>query len=145
MVRAVAGVIVGGIVWWMGFWGVAIAVASFWPAYGVAGRELMTGGAGTFTTTMYAFNVLLWVLAEIAAGWIAVVVGRRRESAWLLAAPLMVFLCFMHLYLEWARFPGWYNLAVALLSGPAVLWGGRLAARFVRPAAVIAPAAARGV
>jgi hypothetical protein len=140
MVRAVAGVIVGGIVWWMGFWTVAIGVAALWPAYGAAGRALMNGGVGTFTPTMYAWNLLMWVLAEIAGGWIAVVVARRREAAWVLAALLMVFLCFMHLYLEWARFPGWYNLGVALFSGPAVLWGGRLAAGFVRPAAVAAAA-----
>ncbi len=53
----------------------------------------------------------------------------------MLAAVLMTFLCFMHLYLEWDRFAGWYNLAVALPSGPAVLLGGRLAARFVRTTA----------
>ena len=137
MVRGVIGVLVGGVVWGMGFFGLARVLDSIWPAYATTAHEFMTTGASGFTPTMYGWNALFWVLAEIAAGWIAVVVARRREAAWVLAAILMLFLCFMHLYLEWVRFPGWYNLVVALPSGPAILLGGRLAARFVRSRAPV--------
>jgi hypothetical protein len=34
---------------------------------------------------------------------------------------------FLHLYYAWDNFPWWYNLAVALPSGIAVLVGGKLA------------------
>jgi hypothetical protein len=135
MVRGVLGVIGGLIVWWIGFFLLARSLYFVWPAYAVAAHEFMATGADGFTVPMSLCNALFWVLAEIAAGWIAVVIGRRRESAWILAALLMVFLCFMHLYLEWDRFAGWYNFAVALPAGPAVLLGGRLAARFARPTA----------
>jgi hypothetical protein len=137
MMRGVIGVVVGGVMWWLGFFGLARVLYSFWPAYAATVHEFMTTGASGFTPTMYGWNALLWILAEIAAGWISVVVARRREAAWVLAAILMLFLCFMHLYLEWVRFPGWYNLVVALPSGPAVLLGGRLAARFVRSRAPV--------
>jgi hypothetical protein len=133
MVRGILGVIGGAIVWWVGFWSLARSLYSLWPAYASAARDFMVTGAADFTTPMNTCNALFWVLAEIAAGWIAVVIARRREAGWVLAAMLMVFLCFMHLYLEWDRFAGAYNLAVALLSGPAVLLGVRLAARFARP------------
>ena len=132
MVRGILGVVGGGIVWWVSFFGLARILYSFWPAYATTAHEFMVTGVSGFTTPMYGCNALFWVLAEIAAGWIAVVIARRRESAGVLAAVLMTFLCFMHLYLEWDRFAGWYNLAVALPSGAAVLLGGRLAARFVR-------------
>jgi hypothetical protein len=132
MVRGILGVVVGGIVWWMGFFGLARLLYSVWPAYATTAHEFMVTGVVGFTTSMYACNALFWVLGEIAAGWIAVVIARRRESAWVLAALLMTFLCFMHLYLEWDRFAGGYNLAVALPSGPAVLLGGWLARGFAR-------------
>jgi hypothetical protein len=133
MMRAVIGIIVGAVVWWMGFFGLARVLYLLWPAYAATAHEFVVSGVSGFTSVMYGWNALFWVLAEIAGGWIAVVVSRRRESAWVLGALLMAFLCFMHLYLEWARFPGWYNFAVALPSGLAVLLGGRLAARFTRP------------
>jgi hypothetical protein len=132
MLRGILGVVVGGIVWWMGFFGIARVLYLLWPAYATTVHEFMVTGVSEFTTPMSACNAFFWVLAEIAAGWIAVVTARRRESAWVLGALLMTFLCFMHLYLEWDRFAGWYNVAVALPSGPAVLLGGWLARGFVR-------------
>lgn len=132
MVRGILGFVVGVVVWWMGFFGLARLLYLSWPAYATTAHEFMVTGVSGFTTPMHGCNALFWVLAEIAAGWIAVFIARRREAAWVLAAVLMTFVSFMHLYLEWDRFPGWYNLAVALPSGPAVLLGGRLAARFVR-------------
>jgi hypothetical protein len=142
MLRGILGVVVGGVAWWMAFFGIARLLYSFWPAYATTARAFMFTGVVGFTTPMYACNALFWVLAEIAAGWIAVVIARRRESAWVLAALLMTFLCFMHLYLEWDRFAGWYNVAVALPSGPAVLLGGWLARGFARePGAAASPGA----
>jgi hypothetical protein len=132
MVRGVIGVLVGAVVWWLGFFGLARVLVSFWPAYAATVHEFMTTGASGFTSMMYGWMALLWAVAEVAAGWIAAVTAKRREAAWALAAILMAFLCFMHLYLEWDRFPGWYNFVVALPSGGAVLAGGRLAARFLR-------------
>ncbi len=140
MIRGVLGVLGGGIVWWIGFWGCALLLALAWPAYATIGHQFVTTGAFEFTVPMAACNVVLWALAAIAAGWIAVAIARRREPAWILGALIMGFLCLMHLYLEWNRLPWWYNLCVALPSGPAVLLGSRLAARFVRAGLPIASA-----
>jgi len=77
--------------------------------------------------------VMFWILAEIFAGWVAVVVARRRQASWILAAPIGLFMAVNHLYLEWDSFPWWYNVAVAVPAAPAVILGGRLAGRFARP------------
>ncbi len=81
MVRGILGFVGGGVVWWMSFFGLARLLYSFWPAYATTAHEFMVTGVSGFTTPMYACNAVFWVLAEIAAGWIAVVIARRRESA----------------------------------------------------------------
>jgi hypothetical protein len=53
--------------------------------------------------------------------------GRSFRPSWVLAALVMAYMCFMHLYYVWDRIPWWYNLLVALPSGAAVLLGSRLA------------------
>jgi hypothetical protein len=86
---------------------------------------------------MAVFNVIFWILAEIAGGWVAVAIARRREAVWVLAAIVGGYLLYEHLYAEWANIPAWYNLAVAITGIPAILLGGQLAGRSalrVRPA-----------
>lgn len=53
-----------------------------------------------FTPAMSCINALFWILAEIGAGWLTVVIAKRREAAWVLAALIGVYLAFMHLYSE---------------------------------------------
>jgi hypothetical protein len=77
--------------------------------------------------------VSFWILAEIAAGWLTAVIARRAGAVWVLAALVMGYLCFMHLYYIWHALPWWYNLVVALASGPAVLLGGKLGVPSARP------------
>ena len=50
-----------------------------------------------------------------------------------LALTIALYLSAIHLVFFWPNFPWWYNLGVALLAAPAVLLGGKLAGRFVRP------------
>ena len=133
MVRGVLGVLGGGVVWMAAFSILARVLFLAWPAYAAPAQVWMDTGVYEFGALMSGFNALFWLLAEIAAGWIAVVIAKRREAAWVLAALLMLYLSFLHLYYYWANFPWWYNLAVALPSGAAVLLGGKLAGRWVRP------------
>jgi hypothetical protein len=86
-------------------------------------------GVFTFTPPMACFNLLFWVLAEIAAGWVAMKVARRSGAVWVLAGVLGVYLAAMHLVFYWPRFPWWYNLGVVIPAIPAVLLGARLARR----------------
>jgi hypothetical protein len=134
MVRGVLGVVVGWIVWFCGFLALAILLAAVWPEYRVHGQAWMNDHVFDFPTGMAIFNVLFWVLAEIAGGWVAMAIARRREAVWVLAAIVGGYLLYEHLYAEWANIPAWYNLVVAVAAIPAVLLGGRLAGGSAEPA-----------
>jgi len=134
MVRGVLGVVVGWIVWFVGFLALAIVLAAAWPEYRVHGQAWMNDHVFDFPTMLAVCNVLFWLLAEIAGGWVAMVIARRREAVWVLAAIVGGYLLYQHLYAEWANIPAWYNLVVALSAIPAVLLGGTLAGRNARAA-----------
>ncbi|HEV7714243.1 MAG TPA: hypothetical protein VGO53_01525 [Steroidobacteraceae bacterium] len=130
MLRGVLGVIVGAVGWMTGFYTLAIGLSMLWPGYALHGREFIREGVFTFTAPMACCNLLFWVLAEIAAGWVAMKIAKRREAVWVLAALLEIYLAAMHLVLYWPRFPWWYNLGVVIPAVPAVLLGRRLAGSF---------------
>ena len=125
MVRGALGILGGGVAWAAAFFILARLLYLVWPAYALRAQVYMETGLYDFTPQTSAFNALFWMLAEIGAGWVAVVIAKRREAAWVLAAVLMLYMSFMHLYYVWDNFPWWYNLAVALPAGPAVLLGGK--------------------
>lgn len=127
MVRSVLGVVVGAIVWTVAFWILAMVLALLWPDYAIHGRQWMRAGVFTFTPLMAFCNLVLWVLAEIAAGWAAGRIAKGRVAVWVLAALLGIYLAVLHLVLYWPRFPWWYNLGVVIPVIPAVLLGARLA------------------
>lgn len=140
MTRAVLGFLAGVLVWMPAFFLFAGLGSFVWPEYRTHAQAWFETDVFTFPAPMAAYNAVCWAAAEVLAGWVAVAVGRRYGVAWALAAVLELYLSFLHLYWYWPRFPWWYNLAVALAAAPAVLLGGRLAARFLRPRAAIAAA-----
>ncbi len=58
----------------------------------------------------------------------------------MLAAIVGGYLAYEHLYAEWFNLPRWYNLTVALLAIPAVLFGGRLGRRSLAAGRSVTPA-----
>ena len=127
MVRSVLGVVAGAIVWMVGFYALAIVLAKLWPDYAIHGRQWMREGVFTFTAPMAFCNLVLWVLAEIGAGWVAGKIAKRHGAVWVLAGLLGIYLAVLHLVLYWPRFPWWYNLGVVIPAVPAVLFGAKLA------------------
>jgi len=126
MVRSVLGVVVGIVLWAVGFYVLAIVLAQLWPDYAIHGRQWMKEGVFAFTPPMACCNLAFWVLAEIGAGWAAGKIVRRREAVWVLAGLLGIYLAALHLLFYWTRFPWWYNLGVVVSAVPAVLFGGKL-------------------
>ena len=127
MVRSVLGVVIGAIVWMVGFYVLATGLAYLWPDYAVHARQWLRDGAFTFTPAMAGCNLLLWVLAEVGAGWVAAKVSKRRRAVWVLAGLVGIYLAAVHLIVSWPLFPWWYNLGVVLPAVPAVLLGAWLA------------------
>jgi len=127
MVRDVLGVVIGAVVWMLGFFVLALVLAQLWPDYAIHGRQWTREGMFTFTPLMACCNLVFWVLAEVGAGWVAGKVAKRRGALWVLAGLLAIYLVALHLVLYWPRFPWWYNLGVVISAVPAVLIGGKLA------------------
>jgi len=127
MVRSVLAVVTGVVLWMVAFYALATGLALLWPDYAIHGRQWVREGAFTFTPLMAFCNLVLWVLAEIGAGWMAAMISKRRGAVWVLAGLLGIYLAVVHLILYWPRFPWWYNLGVVIPVVPAVLFGAKLA------------------
>ena len=127
MVRSILGVVVGVVLWLVGFYALAIALAQLWPDYAIHGRQWFTEGVFTFTPSMACCNLVIWVLAELAAGWVTAKISMRREAAWVLSLLVGIYLAAVHLVIYWPRFPWWYNLGVVIPAVPAMLVGAALA------------------
>ena len=127
MVRGVLGVVVGLVLWAVGFYVLAIALAQLWPDYAIHGRQWTQQGVYALTPPMACCNLVFWVLAEIGAGWAAGKIAKRREAVWVLAGLLGIYFAVLHFLILWTRFPWWYNLGVVIPAVPAVLLGGKLA------------------
>jgi hypothetical protein len=127
MVRGVLGVVVGVLLWAVGFYVLAIVLAQLWPDYAIHGRQWTQQGVYAFTPAMACCNLVFWVLAEIGAGWVAGKIAKRRAAVWVLAALLGIYFAILHFVILWTRFPWWYNLGVVIPAVPAVLLGGKLA------------------
>ena len=127
MVRSVLAVVIGVVLWTVVFYVLATGLAQLWPDYAIHGRQWVREGAFTFTPLMALCNLVLWVLAEIGAGWVTAKISKRRGVVWMLAGLLGIYLALVHLILYWPRFPWWYNLGVVIPVVPAVLCGAKLA------------------
>jgi len=138
MIRGALGIVVGAIAWMVAFLGLARLLFLVWPAYAAHAQTWMSAEIYEFTAPESGFNALFWILAEVFAGWLTVLIAKRGEASWILAALIGLYMAFMHLYYVWESFPWWYNLAVAIPAAPAVLFGGELAGRFARPSPTVA-------
>jgi hypothetical protein len=127
MVRSVIGVLVGAVLWMVGFFILALILAQLWPDYAVHGRQWTRENLFTFTPLMACCNLVFWVLAEIGAGWATAKIAKRCGAVWVVAALVAIYLIALHLVLYWARFPWWYNLGVVIPAVPAILFGASLA------------------
>jgi len=129
MVRSALGILCGGIVWQAAFLILAQLLIWVWPAYAAAARSFVNTHTFEFTPAMAGLNILYWILAEICAGWVTVIVAKRREPVWILAALLLVYMSVMHFYVFWTSIPWWYNIIVVISVVPAVWLGAKLASR----------------
>src|SRR5262245_1728566 len=98
MVRSGIGIVIGAAAWMFAFFAQASILMRAWPDYALQVTAWMDTRQFTFTTEQGWFNLAFWLVAEIFAGWLAVVIARRREAAWVLAALLGAYMAYEHLY-----------------------------------------------
>jgi hypothetical protein len=73
--------------------------------------------------------LLFWAVAAFTAGAVVVRIARHRGAFWLMALAMWGYAMSIHIVLEWARFPWWYNLGVVIPLLPAAWLGGRWVSR----------------
>ena len=128
--RPILAIVAGYLAWMVGFWVPASALASVWPEL----RELAQltfdeGRYDIFPTPMLVSFQVIWVLANGAAGLVARFIAKRRLEVWILAALLLGYFAYNHLWALWNVMPDWYNVLVVILVVPGVLIGLRVAER----------------
>jgi hypothetical protein len=127
MIRPILAVVLGLIVWILGFDVLAIALSKLWPEYASEAQHWMRDGVFSMTAAMACCTLLFWMIAEAAAGATAALIAKKDAAPRVLAGIIGLYLIAMHFILFWARFPWWYNLGVVCSSVPAVIFGGWLA------------------
>lgn len=125
--RSAASIVVGAVVWMALFLALAIGLGQLWPDYAAHGRTWFEEGVFTFPPAMAASNLVLWVLAEIGAGFAAAKISARPAGYLTLAGLVTSYLALQHFVLSWEVFPWWYNVGVVVPAFGAVLLGARVA------------------
>jgi hypothetical protein len=120
MLKTVAGIVAGLIVWFVVATLVTLLFRRLWPGY--AGVE----SALNFTLAMMVGRLLMGALSTLCAGfavaWIAKANGKGVK---LLGILLTVGFIPVH-FGVWDKFPLWYHLIFLLSLFPLALLGGRL-------------------
>jgi hypothetical protein len=120
MLRLIAGVVVGVIVWGLVATGLDYGLRHFWPAYAAVERAM------AFTLAMMVARLSESAVSSLFAGYIAAKIDGGGSAALISGIILLIPFGWIHYHI-WAHFPIWYHLTF-LLSLPILAWiGGRLA------------------
>jgi uncharacterized membrane protein len=135
ILRAIAGVVTGAILWWAFFFAIGTGTGLLWPAYREAARLMFAAGDFSgFTTPMLFLNLVLFLAIGVAAGWIAALIGRHRFTAPVVALLYLLYTGFNHYFLVWDKLPDWYNVIVPFVIAGSIVLGGRLRMQAKDPA-----------
>ena len=91
-----------------------------WHAYAAVEKER------AFSLAMLLARLALSFVSTVAAGWVAAVVAKKAQAAWILGAAWLVMFAPYHLLVVWAKYPAWYHLIFLLSLLPLSIWGGKL-------------------
>ena len=125
MIRKIAGVVAGLIVWFIVATIVNILFRISWPGY----AEVET--AMSFTVAMMVARLLLGALSSLCAGFaVARITKANGRAAMVLGALLTALFIPVH-YGLWDKFPAWYHLIFLASLFPFTLLGSGLSRRLL--------------
>jgi hypothetical protein len=128
MIKAIMGVVVGFLIWFMAATLGNMLVRVLIPNY-VAAEAAMA-----FTLPMLLARLAVGGLSSIAAGFaFSYIAARSRKAVYVLALILVLFFLPVH-YALLARFPIWYHVAFLGTLAPLIIAGGALRAPRHAPA-----------
>jgi hypothetical protein len=125
-VRAIAGIVLGIVLWWALFFVLSFQIVTLWPGSESYGKALFEGDYSVLPTGALMVLLLMFVGIGLVAGWVTAWITRKEVHAWVVAVPIFLFAVFQHLYVLWGNLPDWYNLAVVVLIWPFIILGARL-------------------
>ncbi len=118
MLKFGLGIIIGFVAWVaVGLLGLASLKLS-WPEYAEAIDMF------SFTVPMLLARLVVGVLSSFAAGWAAYAISRMNKSVWVLATLLLVYASYMHFFVLWDNFPGWFHFSYIVPLLPLIILGG---------------------
>lgn len=125
--RIFAGILSGLVIWWFLFFAIGIGFGLLWPDYREAARFMFSeNDLSYFRTPMLFLNVVLFIGAGLAAGWLASLIGRHRIAGLVLGLLYLLYMGINHYVLVWDELPAWYNLIVPLIISGSIVLGNRL-------------------
>jgi hypothetical protein len=123
--RSILGVVAGGLVWMVMMPLLIILLTFVWPSLDSAVRLYMeTSRFQVFDTSMLVAFQFLWPVTNGLAGLVTSLISKQQAAVSFLAAILVVYFAYNHLWVYWNDFPVWYNVLVVILVVPAVILGG---------------------
>lgn len=127
MIRSIAGIAAGALIWWTIFF-LAVGILYYtWPAYAESfDAYQISNDYNSFTTITISSHLVIFLFCSIAAGWMTSFITKQQRPAWYLATILLAYASYIHLYLLWNILPYWYNLSVVIPVLPLIIIGSKM-------------------
>jgi hypothetical protein len=120
MLKTVAGIVAGLIVWLVVATIVNLGFRAFWPAYA------QVESAMNFTLGMQLARLALGALSSLCAGFVAARITRGSGKAVTVLGIVLIVLFIPIHYRVWDKFPLWYHLTFLVSLYPLSVLGARL-------------------
>lgn len=126
MIRAIAGIVTGLIVWWVLFMSTSLSIVKAWPFSAATEQAIFENrDLSLLPTSILMVFLIMYVVIGLFTGWLTAFIARDRRHVWFVAGPLCLYAAYQHLFVLWRVLPGWYNLAVIVFIGLFIILGGR--------------------
>ncbi len=117
MLKFSLGIIVGFVAWVaVGLLGL-VSLKLSWPEYAAAIDTF------SFSTPMLLARFAVGVISSFAAGWAAYSISKASKSVWVLAVLLLAYASYIHFFVLWNNFPGWFHFSYILPLLPLIILG----------------------
>ena len=128
--RAIAGVIVGVIVWWLLFYVLEIYLWMLWVGLrSVTGQTLAGVRFDPFPAVAVVLNILLFLIDGVAVGWLVSKISRNFVAVLVVAGFFLLYWLWKTYQHHWGASPNWYQVLMPWIIAGAIVQGGRLSRR----------------
>ena len=125
--RAIAGVIVGIVVWWLLFYVLEINFWLLWAGFGSMMGQASAGARyDPFATAVLLLNISLVLIDGVVVGWLVSKISRNFASVSVVAGFFLLYWLWKTYHQYPGSTPSWYHVSVPWVIAGAIVLGGRL-------------------